>query len=282
MMTLRNGREEGIPYSLSRWTDVPAAKWAWFLDTLAERKMVAFDPRTAVPSLWSMHPEDTLGLVFWTKDPSNIIRDRKQLRDYHLKIHVTVTGWEEVEKGAPSLTEGAQLLARAAGTFGPENVFWRFSPVPMVPDVVERFRSIASVASPAGVSEVFLAFLQENDLMPERRSEEERRALLDRLAEIGQSFGIKVLLCNDDHRLFDGRTDRHANLGLGICARPEDFPNPAGAKPIPENCGCVLMVDPFTINESCTFGCQYCYAADKSLSDKKRNTTRQLPIIRGT
>ena len=51
-------------------------------------------------------------------------------------------------------------------------------------------------------------------------------------------------------------------------------------KPPSEGCGCVLMADPFTINESCTFGCQYCYAADKSLAPKKRNTTKgHLPVV---
>jgi len=278
MALLRSGKKAGLPYSLSRWTDVPAAKWAWFLAQLDRGFMQAFDPRTAIPALWLLHPEDTLGLIFWTKDPTNLIFEAKRLSRYKVKIHVTLTGWEEVEKGAPSLQEGAAKLSMAASVFGSENVTWRFSPVPMVQDVVGRFESIAALASHAGLKSVYLSFLQENDLMPETRDEQKRLNILAQVAEVGQSRGLQVFLCNED-RLLAKYPGFHPNLFSGVCAPPEDFSMPGLAKPPSEGCGCVLMVDPFTINESCNMGCKYCYAADKTLSEKKRNTTRSLPIL---
>ena len=271
----KSGREHGVPYSLSRWTDVPAAKWAWFRGVLAAGEMIAFDPRTAFPALWSLKPEETLGLNFWTKDPTNLLADQELLRPYKVKIHLTLTGWEEVEKGAPKLREGCNLLTRTTLAFGSENVTWRFSPVPLVTDVVDRFSRIALKAARSGIREVYLAFLQENDLMPETRTKEERETLLGRLGDRGASVGVKVLLCNDDKELLRAKRS-HSKVALGVCAGPNDW---GGMVPI-EECGCVIMVDPFSINESCTFGCQYCYAADKSLSStKKRNTTRSLPIL---
>ncbi len=237
--------------------------------------MFAFDPRTASPDVWSLKPEDTLGLCFWTKDPTNLITDRELLRPYKVKIHITLTGWEEVERGAPTLREGCNLLTRTTLAFGAENVTWRFSPVPLVPDVVDRFGRIALKASRAGIREVYLAFLQENDRVPETRSKEHREELLSKLGARGSTFGIKVLLCNDDKALL--REQSFPNVALGVCAGPNDW----GGKPPAEACGCAIMVDPFSINESCTFGCTYCYAADKSLSSpKKRNTTRSLPVLR--
>lgn len=277
---IRSGKAEGFPYSLSRWTDVPAAKWDWLCASLARGYMLAFDPTTAVPARWSLRSDDTLGLVFWTKDPTNLIFEAKRFSGYKVKVHVTVTGWEEVEKGAPSLRDGAAKLSMAASVFGSENVTWRFSPVPMVQDVVGRFESIAALASHAGLKSVYLSFLQENDLMPETRDEQERLNILAQVAEVGQSRGLQVFLCNED-RLLAKYPGFHPNLFSGICAPPEDFSMPGLAKPPSEGCGCVLMVDPFTINESCTLGCTYCYAADKGLSEKKRNTTRKLPIVRG-
>ncbi len=278
MQTLLSGRAEGLPYSFSRWTDVPAtkAKWEWFKECLNLRKMIAFDPRTAVPGVWSLHPEDTLGMIFWTKDPTNLIQHRDLLEPYRVKIHITATGWEEVEKGAPTLEESMSLLQEAAHAFGPENVRWRFSPVPMVPDVVDRFDRLASAAAKGGLDSVFLAFLQENDLMPEARAPEERLRLLREMAVRADQHGVKVLLCNED-RLLVGET--HPNLASGICAPTEDFDLPGEAKSPAEGCGCGLAVDPFTINESCGLGCRYCYAADKSLADRKRNTTRRLNLV---
>lgn len=275
---MKSGLTEGLPYSLSRWTDVPAAKWEWFKASIRAKKMVAFDPRNAIPSEWSLRPEDTLGLVFWTKDPTNLLFDAPWLRDYRAKVHITATGWEEVEKGAPNLRESANLVGMAAKLLGPENVTWRFSPVPNVPNAARRFSTILAMAAENGIQKVYLSFLQANDLMPETRSEQERLNLLAEIAEEGQQRQVKVYLCNED-RLLAGHSDLHPNLASGICAPPEDFALPSRELPPAEGCGCVLMVDPFTINESCTLGCTYCYAADKSLSNRKRNTTR-LKVIR--
>lgn len=278
-MKLTRSREEGIPFSLSRWTDVPQAKWAWFLQQMEQGHMICFDPRTGIPSRWSLAPEDTLGMVWWTKDPKNLIDYAETLRKYdNLVINVTLTGWEEVEKGAPNLSTGAQLLARAAEVFGPKRVNWRFSPVPMVQDTVSRFERIARLVYTSGIDRVFLSFLQENDRVPETRSSEERVELMRQMAEIGAKFAIKVLLCNEDRTL--AGLDPHWNLSAGVCADPKEFEAPASVAMPSEGCGCILMADPFTVNESCTMGCTYCYASDQTLAEKKRNTTRTLPVLR--
>lgn len=289
-MTLWSGRQERLPYSLSRWTDLPAAKWDWFKAQLAAGEMMAFDPRTAVPGKWSLLPEHTLGLVFWTKNPENLILDHNLLVPYRKVIHMTLTGWEEVEKGAPDIQEGLALLKRAVTTFGPENVTWRFSPVPMVDDLLDRFEYMAHHARMAGVQTVYVAFLQENDLMPETRARRTRVELLKQMAL--KASGCRVLLCNEDKSL-QGEDMKPNNLASGICESGRRFvaddprvhdalwlASGQTSAPPTEGCGCALAVDPFTINETCTMGCSYCYAADKSLASKKRNTTKfTLPVI---
>ena len=275
---MKSGLLERLPYSLSRWTDVAAdeSKWAWLQEAFRTQHMLAFDPRTVVPYEWSLKPEDTLGLILWTKDPTHLLYDAPWLRDYRVKLHVTVTGWEEAEPKAPTLRQGADLLARSASVFGVENVIWRFSPVPVVPDVVRRFEVILSAAADHGVRDVYLSFLQENDLMPETRTEDERRGLLVDLAEAGVKRGLRVYLCQDDSLLLN-YPHAHPNLALGVCAPPF-----APSDEV-EGCGCAIVVDPFTVNEACSVGCSYCYAGDKALSPKRRNTVggrKSLPIVR--
>lgn len=275
---MRSGLTEQIPFSLSRWTDVPAAKWAWFKAQIEAGQMLAIDPRNAIPYIWSLRPEDTLGLVFWTKDPTNLLHDAPWLPNYRFKIHVTLTGWEEVEKGAPTLHQGGRLLNETFMKYG-SAVTWRFSPVPLLDpeEVVRRFAAISAYV-PVGAG-VYLSFLQTNDLMPETRDAEARVHLMRRLAEVADARSIRVHLCNEDRTLL-GVRGLPLNLAPGICAPPEDFAVPGrGASPS-EGCGCVLMADPFTINESCTMGCQYCYAADKAFAPKKMNTSRLLPVLR--
>ncbi len=144
--------------------------------------------------------------------------------------------------------------------------------------MLDRFERIAGAVQGA-VDHVFLSFLQTNDLMAETRDQAAKLEIMIELAAVAAKFGIKVLLCNEDRTLFrvTGLPD---NLGTGVCAAPEFWGQPEAGRLPSEGCGCVLTVDPFTINESCTMGCEYCYAADKSLARKKRNTTRGLPVIR--
>lgn len=265
MSNVLSGRKEGLAYSLSRWTDVPAAKWGWFLQCLEVGHMLGVDPRTGVPLVWSLRPEDVVGLIFWTRDPTNLIWDASKLAAYPLTVHVSVTGWSEVEHGAPSLERGAELLARAVRRFGPDRVTWRFSPVPIVPDAFDRFRRIARVAERAGVERCFLSFIQANDTISETRSVEERTELT---RAIQASTSIQVLLCADESDPIGG--------WRGIC-EPASF---VGAAPVFDGCGCAKTVDPFTITESCVFGCEYCYAADRTIRRKKRDTTRiRLPMV---
>lgn len=252
--------------------------------------MEAIDQKSGIPSWWSLKPEDTLGMVFWTKDPSNLIANRSMFHGYNVKVHVTATGWHEVEKGAPNIEESGKLLYDTVEAFGEGNVIWRFSPVPLLPtgDLLARFYQLAESAKLAGIHKVYVSFLQPNDLLPETRSWGARLHTLSQMAiTVGAKFGLDILLCNEDRTLerwnellnLEGdpvEGPPPSNLRWGICADPVDY----GSTPTrAEGCGCVLMVDPFTINESCTMGCLYCYAADKSLADKKRNTTR-LPVVR--
>jgi Domain of unknown function (DUF1848) len=268
------GTEKGYPYSLSRWTDVVGTpnKWQWFREQLSAGYMMGFNPATGVPVRWSLYPEDTLGFIFWTRSPEALIRNAGLLREYKVKVHMTVTGWHEVELGAPSLEEGSQGLRGLVEIFGPSNVTWRFSPVPMVPDVRERFRKILDSAHKAKLRSVYLSFLQPNDRMPEIRTPEERYALLRDLADMAGEKDIEVRLCNED-RLLVG-APKSPNLCSGVCAPPEDFQGVNLGVPPSEGCGCVLMVDPFSINEACGFGCKYCYTANQSSANHKRNTTK--------
>lgn len=275
-MPILSGLEANLPYSLSRWTDLPAAKWDWFRTQLKQGWMEALDPM-GIPGRWSLKPEDTLGLIFWTKNPSRLLVSANMLEGYRVKIHVTVTGWTEVEKGAPDIALGTDLLGLAIRYFGVSNVTWRFSPIPLVPDVLERFEFILENAAKAGLRKVLVSFLQQNDRLPETRTRSERIRLLSQMGVLAHVRDVEVVLCNDDYSLLEGVASTKG-LTLGVCAPPEDFRTKHKVLPDTENCGCLKAVDPFTLNEACAYACEYCYTADKQIAPRKRNTTH-LPIF---
>lgn len=271
MSAPRRGLEENLPYSLSRWTDLPASKWEWFRAQLDARSMVALDPKTGFPDRWSLEPADTLGLVFWTRNAENLVRDEQLLRPYRKVVHFTLTGWREVERGAPGVEAGADMLARSVETFGVENVTWRFSPVPLRRDVPALFGDIAARVSRSGLRRVYVGFLQQNDWLTEPRSEGERLTILREMAALTD---LEVVLCREDRETLRSPEGR---LTAGVCEDGTRF----GPGIRVEGCGCALAVDPFTQNESCRYGCRYCYAGNLSSAPRKRNTTR-LPIAGGS
>jgi hypothetical protein len=253
--------------------------------------MVAFDPRTAIPGQWSLTPEDTLGLIFWTKDPTNIRKDLKLLQPRPMQVHVTITGWEEAEPGVPSWVKVAGETAMLADLIGRDRIEWRFSPIPLIADrsvsrqldagsrltgtgLLDRFERIGRALS-GYVSRVYLSFLQPNDRIPETRGAEEQVALLREMAVIAAGFGIQLRLCTDD-KILQGLTDLPSNLAPGICLEASLWGVPKAPR---EGCGCIRAVDPFTLNESCRLRCIYCYVGDVSLSVQKRDTTRHLQVL---
>lgn len=276
-----SGKELNFPYSLSRWTDVPIDRWDWFRELLKKREMLGWHPQQMVPYRWSLRSDDTLGLIFWTKDPTNVMYEGLQDMGYKVKVHVTVTGWEEVEGKAPPLQRAATNLAMAYDLLGADSVIWRFSPIPILDhaEVISRFHLILARTSEYAVKRVYASFLQPNDLIPETRSEMDRLNLLVQMAEVAQPYGVKVLLCNED-QLLKGHPDLHPNVSSGVCAPPEDFALPKRDKPPSEGCGCVLMVDPFNVNESCRVGCRYCYVADLS-GTRKDSSKEHLKVLQG-
>jgi len=272
-----SGKAEKLPYSFSRYTDLPAHKWEWFSRRLDAGWFFGVDPRNSLPSKWSLTPEDTLGLIFWTREPTNLIRHQELLKPFQSVIHMTATGWSEVEAGAPTLEQSVVLMRQLVAAFGVENVVWRFSPIPIVEDVLERFVKLAKAVEELGGKEVFTTFLQDNDHMVEPRTKVQRQELLKQMAA---ETSLRVLLCNEDSVILDPSGPSH--LARGICEDGQRFAAGFEGRLETDTCGCALAIDPFTINESCCFRCSYCYAAHQATSPKKRNTTksqRKLPVI---
>ena len=87
------------------------------------------------------------------------------------------------------------------------------------------------------------------------------------MAEILPAPG-RVLMCNEYP--VSSKAERVLNAA---CVPPVSSASPV------EPCGCGVMPDPFTLNESCSYGCLYCYVGESTLRTKKHNTTRSLPVV---
>ncbi|RMG60172.1 MAG: DUF1848 family protein [Deltaproteobacteria bacterium] len=137
--------------SVSRRTDVPAFFWDEFLNILRRGKAVSRNPFNGREKEVSLRRDDVLLFVFWTKNPSRLVRDLPRLlgKGYRCVVHVTVNGYPPViEKSIPPASDVASSLRALSRILGREKVFWRFDP--LLPgespdETLQRFQAIADL-----------------------------------------------------------------------------------------------------------------------------------------
>lgn len=219
-----------------------------------------FDPvHSGVPRSWSLLPEDTQELIFWSKNPSSLVKDSDLLFPYVGKVgvHITCTGWgNKVERGVPDYREVLPLLQPLIEVYGTEQVTWRISPVPE--GDVSLLLPLFDLAAKTGIERVFCSFLQENAVMPRILFPNEKEENTKALTAWGRERGMQVSFCYDDRMFAPGV--------VGVCSPPSTPETPTDA------CGCSLAVDPFGIHESCIYNCRYCYVTTPQLGPKRHNS----------
>lgn len=260
---IQSGNQRNVPYSFSRWTEVPGdpLRWSWFLQQLDRGVFDGFDPLDGIFRSWSILPEDTQELILWTKNPGLILASLPALAPFHGKIsvHVTMNGWgPSHERGVPPVEKIAPLFGPLIDAFGVEAITWRISPVPTEAgkDHFDRlFDLVAKSSSGSRMPKVFLSFVQTNARVPvpsETQKKETLRYFQDR----------RYSICWDD------REATGSPGSVGVCSPPRSSKNPL------DTCGCSLAVDPFGYNESCIFACDYCYVVEnQGLLQRKRNNS---------
>ena len=83
--------------SVSRRTDIIAFYLDWFFNRLREGYVLVRNPMNyrQVSKVY-LNPSDIDCIVFWTKDPTNILERLDMLNNYFYYFHVTITGYDKV------------------------------------------------------------------------------------------------------------------------------------------------------------------------------------------
>jgi len=69
-------------------------------------------------------------IVFWTKNPSNMIPRITELSGYSYYFQYTLNGYDKtIEKHVPDIDESIGIFKDLSNKIGKEKVIWRFDPV---------------------------------------------------------------------------------------------------------------------------------------------------------
>ena len=119
--------------SASRRTDIPALFSDWFVNRLNAGYVKIINPwnRDQIRTL-SIDKDSTAGIVFWTKDPRNMLDKLKLIDGYMIPYYFqfTLTPYDRrIEKNQRDKKDIARTLIKLCGMIGPDRVKWRYDPI---------------------------------------------------------------------------------------------------------------------------------------------------------
>jgi len=262
--------------SASRRTDIPAYYSEWLVNRLRAGFVFTRNPMNhAQVSRVRLSPEVVDCIVFWTKDPENMMDKLHSIDDmgyrYYFQFTLTPYG-KAIEPGLRDKSEIIETFKKLSNRIGSHRVLWRYDPIILNKDMTVRYhrQSFEALCEELGgytdvctisFVDIYakLATAVKAGIVREI-SEGEITELAGLLAQTGRSCGIEVRACCEKTDLsaygirpascIDKETVERV-CGYSIKAARDTNQRPG--------CGCIQSIDIGSYN-TCRNGCLYCYA----------------------
>lgn len=221
-------------------------------------------------------------IVFWSKDPENMIDRLDELANYTYYFQFTITPYNrEIEPNLRDKKEILETFMRLSGLIGRERVIWRYDPVIITERLtiewhLKGFESMARKLCKY-TDKCVISFVDiYRKIIRNVRSIEAKEADTRELHKLARGFsniaganGLVIETCSElidlsEHGIQHGRCidDRLISRLLGRELTVSKDRNQR------EACGCVESVDIGAYN-TCPNGCLYCYANFSKTSVEK-------------
>jgi DNA repair photolyase len=283
--------------SVSRRTDIVAFYLDWFFNRLKEGYVLVRNPMNyhQVSKIY-LSASDIDCIVFWTKDPTNILDKISMLDDYIYYFHITITGYDrKIEPNVAPKEHIIKSFQKLSQIIGSERVIWRYDPIIISRDIdVEyhrkKFEFIASQLSGytqrCTISFVDMYKKTERNmkgLNVQNISDAQKIEIATAISEIARAYGLKVETCCEDIDL--------SRVGIchGKCIDDEHIARISGRRINAKKdknqraaCGCVESVD-IGVYNTCKHGCLYCYAnySNKAVNSNVKMHDPRSPMLIG-
>lgn len=261
--------------SVSRRTDIPNYYSEWFINRIKEGYLYVKNPMNAHQiSKIDLSPEVVDCIVFWTKNPINMIDKLDAIKDYQYYFQITLTGYgKDVEPGLPDKNKVLiPAIKNLSDMIGKKKVIWRYDPI-LINDKYTKeyhYRAFTKIADELHdyTERVVISFVdlyqktQRNtsDLNIKIMKNDEMTDIARHLSDIARDHNLVIESCAEAIDLDSvGITHGHCidkNLIEDIIGCQIK-----GGKDRNQRieCGCMESVEVGTYN-TCGHGCKYCYA----------------------
>lgn len=268
--------------SASRRTDIPALYSEWFVNRLKAGYVKTVNPWNSNQIKHICLDKDSVdGIVFWTKDPYNMLDKLKLIDESSIPYYFqfTLTPYDKkIEKNQRDKQDIAQTLIELCGCIGSGNVNWRYDPIILNNEIDLDYhkywfeyycRMFEGYQNSCTISFVDQYNGHDEDSISEIKDENMKEAA-HCFSKIASKYSIALYACSE-------RIDLGAfGIRRSKCVDATRF----GAESLKdkyqrEYCGCDKSVDIGTY-QTCTMGCIYCYA-NKDHEKAKKNHMKHDP-----
>lgn len=276
--------------SVSRRTDIPAFYSEWFSNRLKEGYVLVRNPMNYHQvSRVKLSPSVIDCIVFWTKDPTQIIEKLDLLSEYKYYFQVTINAYDKsIERNVPSKIQVIESFKKLSDKIGKEKTIWRYDPIILTDKIgidyhCKHFDMISSKLE--GYTDRCIISFVDSYKKTERNmgsikiipiDNQKMLELGERLSEIGHKYGINIGTCSEmidlssagiEHaRCIDDRLISKI-IGRKIAVKKD--------KNQRTSCGCAESVDIGAYN-TCRHGCLYCYANYSDVKVRNNISTHSL------
>ena len=260
--------------SASRRTDIPAFYPEWFMNRIRAGYVLVKNPMNGKQvSKVPLSPELVDCIVFWSKNPRNIMKYLPELNAYNYYFLITINPYDEtIETNVPPKPDIIAAFKELSDLIGPEKVIWRYDPIFYTTKFnysrhVEYFADTAAELSEK-TEKCIISFLDVykkcernmRDIDFHVPNPEEVFALAKDIAVIARKYGIRLESCAETYNL-ESLGINHAKciddeLISRIAGRPLKVSKDKNQR---KACRCVKSIDIGAYN-TCPHNCLYCYA----------------------
>lgn len=283
--------------SASRRTDIPAFFSTWFLNRIHAGYVLVRNPMNANQvSKISLDADVVDCIVFWTKNPKDILPKLKLLNNYQYYFQFTLTPYNnQIEPCLPDKSEIIDTFKRLSDQIGPEKVIWRYDPIFLSESVNKNYHyeSFARLATQlqSYTYKCMISFIDLYRNVKNRMKEHivapiDTDGMIDiakRFVDIAQGCNIKLETCAERIDLSSVGIEHGKCIDDRLISklRGSDL-NIEKDKRQRDACGCVSSIDIGEYN-TCAHGCLYCYAnfSSKVIAKNRANHEISSPLIVG-
>jgi len=277
--------------SVSRRCDIPRFRFKWFMERLDEgfcEVVNPYNPKqikrvSLLPATQGMDPGNTLdyvdALVFWTREPENILANADELekRGFRFYVMVTVTGYPvELEPDLPDTSKVLASMKKLTRKIGQDRVIWRYDPVILTSITDEEFHrrnfQALSQTLTGSVRRVIISIYDEYPAAKKRLELKEKAGvlqmpeannilpqLLGGFAKSAEAAGMEIQSCAEKEDFSSFGIKSGACIDAMLINKLWGLESGGKDKNQRPHCLCCKSVD-IGAYGTCSAQCVYCYA----------------------